>query len=403
MQSSFFLSGEAEHDLESRQKRLGLVLGDHNSPNESSKSKGNNCNTNGNMQSGKQLIKVIGEENQNTTDKESQPPFDKEYILSPSVSNASEVRQHNYSPKKNLSSSKDRDAPSLMDQMMADASKATAKEETKRTNCYRKKSNSSFGLKKGFLNASCANKKSLSHSKKYASSAPQEKCAADEQVVSEKLKEEKKEISFCKIKQNSLCINEVQEALNQNSIKNLSKGEWLTPDFMEQISQNSTLVNGMSNPMFLAALESLQKNPRMTRIKFKDHPDILEFLNEFCSVMGQHFCKLGEEKKEVVNSQVNSNLLTRQLGPLEEAAIKKDRERIKITGKNNPQKLSIEEQENVDRILSNKELASLLMDPATQKLMVEVALPGRMNAYLKHPEYGPKLKILIKAGLLKVA
>jgi len=34
--------------------------------------------------------------------------------------------------------------------------------------------------------------------------------------------------------------------------------------------------------------------------------------------------------------------------------------------------------------------------------MQECSLPGRMHAYMQHPQYGPKLRKLMEAGLLKM-
>ena len=64
--------------------------------------------------------------------------------------------------------------------------------------------------------------------------------------------------------------------------------------------------------------------------------------------------------------------------------------------------MSQDEEEMMQRILSDPEMAEILMDPAMQVIMQECAVPGRMHAYLQHPEYGPKLRKLMEVGLLKL-
>ena len=88
------------------------------------------------------------------------------------------------------------------------------------------------------------------------------------------------------------------------------------------------------------------------------------------------------------------------MGPLAEAAMRREQER-KARGEANAP-MSQDEEEMMQRIVSDPEMAEILMDPAMQIIMQECAVPGRMHAYMQHPQYGPKLRKLMEAGLLKV-
>lgn len=48
------------------------------------------------------------------------------------------------------------------------------------------------------------------------------------------------------------------------------------------------------------------------------------------------------------------------------------------------------------------ELSSILMDPEMQRVLQECALPGRMGKYMQDGKWGPKIRMLIDNGLLKV-
>ena len=186
-----------------------------------------------------------------------------------------------------------------------------------------------------------------------------------------------------------LYLDDVQEAMKKNdmntkSLERLISGEVMKPDVMDKLSQNPRLMAGFKNPKFTAALQAMQENPREAMKNIQGHQDIIHFLNEFCSVMGQHFTDLGE-KQEKKND----------IGPLAKEALKKEKEL-------NQTPINKDEQDKLDAILSDPELTSLLMDPDMQKVMQECSKPGKMRQYMSDPNYGPKLRKMIQAGLLNV-
>ena len=192
-------------------------------------------------------------------------------------------------------------------------------------------------------------------------------------------------------------MEQVQEAMNENdptvSFLNQSKGQWATPDLMSKIAQNPKLMSGMSNPKCQAALEAMVQNPKaaMQALKGKEHEDVQDFIKEFCSVMGHHFVKLGEEQKEEegggdgkTQSQSDNGDATksspliqeqRDMGPLAQKAMEREQERQK-EGKKAWDAAELEDQDRkrLDTVMQNEELTSLLMDPDMQRVIQECSL-----------------------------
>eukprot|EP00978_Attheya_sp_CCMP212_P034561 scaffold145271_cov50-Attheya_sp.AAC.1 len=61
-----------------------------------------------------------------------------------------------------------------------------------------------------------------------------------------------------------------------------------------------------------------------------------------------------------------------------------------------------DEKTKLDEICADKELVEILMDPKMQHVMQQCSVPGQMKKFMQHPEYGPRIQKLIRAGLLKV-
>jgi len=209
----------------------------------------------------------------------------------------------------------------------------------------------------------------------------------------------KSSISSIEGDNSTLRFQEVQDAMANTFSKQLAQGQWATPDLMERITKNPRLMAGMMNPKFTVALEALQKNPKKALHQFQNHPEIMNFLREFCDVMGNHFTLLGEEEegKEKIDEK---NV---EIGPLAKKALKKERI-LKAEGKQACDKeLNQKEQKKLDAVMADQDLTSLLMDPNMQRVMQECFMPGNMQKYMQHPDYGPKLRKMIQAGLLQIA
>jgi hypothetical protein len=337
----------------------------------------------------------------------------------------------------------DHDEPSLMEQMMKDAIKAKKEKELKNNEKARKESKKvNFGLKKGFLNSTSkynTNTRSNQHTKAKNQKRKEQHTKGKNNVIdnsdqvpdiiyeldkSGNMVPKIEDIPTIKPKKlqdnntnktNPLQFQEVQDAMNENSnmFNYLSNNqhEWNTPDLINQISNNKILSSNLNNPKFVAALEAFKCNPNEAMKRFQHHPDVIEFLKEFCKIMGNHFIVLGErqeeekKKKTQEDNSSNNKLISEEhnLGPMAKEALRKEAERKEKGEKGWNESLTDSERIQLDFIMQDKELTSLLMDVDMQRIMNECSTqPGRMRMYMHDKYYAPKLHKLIQAGLLKV-
>ena len=56
----------------------------------------------------------------------------------------------------------------------------------------------------------------------------------------------------------------------------------------------------------------------------------------------------------------------------------------------------------VDLIMRNQELRELLMDKEMQEIMQKCGHPGALQHYMHDPTWGPKLRKLAEAGLVRI-
>jgi len=98
-------------------------------------------------------------------------------------------------------------------------------------------------------------------------------------------------------KTNPLHLPEVHSAMLSHLQTN--SDQLATPDLLDTITQNHPkLARGMNDPRYMAALQCMQTNPKETLERLKEtSPDIVDWLMEFCGVMGEHFIKLAGEER----------------------------------------------------------------------------------------------------------
>ena len=164
----------------------------------------------------------------------------------------------------------------------------------------------------------------------------------------------------------------------------------------------------------------MKTHPQETMEKLKtDEPEILHWLMEFLGVMGDHFVTLGysEEGGSEKKNNVQKNMtkteepkVIREMGPLEEKAMRVQKAQHTSNSQQQMQhnEKKIAGDEEVNRILSNDVLRSILLDPKMQQVMEELASEsgvgaGKLQYYMRHDDFGPKLRLLVEAGLLKMA
>ena len=443
--SSLFLSGEADPDAaKRREERLGGILSGATC---SGDSKPNPAVCIGGSSGGDALVRpkiqVVSEgggseKKTDANDGQSLDSDDEDDAPPPLTMEPSPVSQATI--VKTSSNDNADDCPSLMETMMAEAARVQREKDAKAQARQRReaKSKSSFGsMKGGFLNKSSSGK-SKKKGKKVQSNKEDDVFEVDSEgnlvKSANAAKEEEDEIPTIRPKNarssggrseaDRLRLKEVQDAMQNSSLGGMLGGsssaaggagattdQLLTGDaeLMQKIASNPRLAAGMRNPKFAAAMEALQSDPVAAMERFRDHPEIGDFLREYCGVLGEHFTELGRKQEEAEakakkkkNQTQNGAPLTPgdSMGPLAEAAMRREQER-KARGEANAP-MSQDEEEMMQRIVSDPEMAEILMDPAMQIIMQECAVPGRMHAYMQHPQYGPKLRKLMEAGLLKV-
>jgi len=335
-------------------------------------------------------------------------------VASPAVSHDSHIVS-----KPGNEAAIDDDGPSLMETMMAEATRAQKEKDAKVKSQQRKeaKSKSSFGsMKSGFLNSKPKKKKGT----KQRANISDKKTGNEEGDVFEVDSEgnlvksdgaAKEEIptirptngSSGRSQSDRLRLEEVQDAMANSSLGGMFGGNGVgatdrlagDAELMQKIASNPRLAAGMRNPKFAAAMEAMQNDPLTAMERFRDHPEISDFLREYCGVLGEHFTELGKKQEEEAAVKAKTDI-----GPIAEVAMRREQERLVRGEADVP--MSPSEEEMMQKIVSDPEMAQILMDPAMQIIMQECGMPGRMHAYLNHPDYGPKLRKLMECGLLKV-
>lgn len=351
---------------------------------------------------------------------ESPPPLDANRTIESSTSTRNHQANDSGNNSTNDNDSSVNQEESLMEQMMKEALKAKKENDEKKNTSIRKDAKQSFGLKKGFLNtaSSSSSSKTKSKSKQTKENPLQTKLKSklDREPVYE-LDSEGNMIPLIpkstatSTRKNPLHLDEVQESMNASS--NTFASNWSTsPDLLQRISSDPILFKDMTNPKYTAALEALQRDPKEAMKRFENHPDVKDFLNRMCRVLGDHFTELGEkqdQEQEQVKEQEkktqghSKDVKEKDVGPLAYSALQKEKLRQE-QGKESFDKMSKTEQDQVDTIMKDQELTRILMDVDMQRVMQECStIPGKMKMYMSHDVHGAKLRKLIQAGLLRMA
>ena len=128
---------------------------------------------------------------------------------------------------------------------------------------------------------------------------------------------------------------------------------------LDQVGKNPRLAQALQDPSFTSALQTLQTEPhRAAEIFSNQSPDFCQLLQEFTTLVG-------------TQQQQASNVVDT-------------------------------EQDKVNRLLGNAAIQEALRDEELQSVLQECLRPGRLQAYMAHPVYGPKIRLLMDAGLFQV-
>lgn len=331
------------------------------------------------------------------------------------------------------------ETPTLAEQLLAEAKLAKEKQQREQKQQERLSANkSTFGMKKGFLNSSSSKKKDSSKKnfgiEQRISKVSSEKCVGDDAVAAREgdgsnaihdnlIHELDNDGNMLpsSYKQNNthnpLHLPEVQSAVLPPS------AQWATPDILDTITHSHpNLARGLKDPQYTAALQDMQHKPKETvELLQKTNPEIVDWLMEFCDVLGKHFLQIGEEldgKMECGYTNEGEETKggaakVREIGLLEKRAL--ERHQKMRTAKDDvpgtqagaqdanahPSKDMMDDQVSI--ILANEELRSILMDPVMQNIMEECSTGNKLPRYMTHEVYGPKLRLLMEAGLIQMA
>ncbi|KAL9187667.1 hypothetical protein ACHAXT_006045 [Thalassiosira profunda] len=320
--------------------------------------------------------------------------------------------------------------PSLAEQLLADANAAKEKQKKQQSRQEQQRAEkSTFGMKKGFLNASKGARKGGNAKKKGggstsdAAKTESKKGETDGSLIYEldgdgnmiPSRQETNSNGQPRTSDNPLQLPDVQSAMLDHLQSNSS--QWATPDLLDSIARNHPkLARGMNDPRYMAALQSMQTHPKETLEKLqKESPEIGEWLMEFCGVLGEHFAKLGKEQggqeggKQQATGAAEEDAKVREMGPLEEKALKAHQLQKEQASDNSTKQRNADATNEMDSqvasILGDEEMRSILLDPNMQRIMEECTQHGgsKLRYYLGHEEYGPKLRRLMDAGLLRLA
>jgi hypothetical protein len=345
--------------------------------------------------------------------------------------------------------------PTLAEQLLAEATLAKEMQQRHRTQQERKNATkATFGMKKGFLNSSSSstkqkannNKKAggeqriskvLSKTNKGNAAAPSANQTSQVNLIHE-LDDEGNMIPSAStnnslsntINSNNYNNNPLHLPEVQSAMKLPPSSQWATPDLLDTITRSHpNLVHGLNDPRYTAALHDMQTKPKETlEVLQKTNPEIVNWLMEFCGVLGQHFSQLGEEMdgKQANGGGDGTNdgnktkdlgSKVREMGLLERRALEKHRQMQAVTNDEPTHRrasgqddavassppTSKEMDDQVSAILANEELRSILMDPVMQNIMDECSTGNKFRYYLAHDEFGPKLRLLLEAGLIQMA
>lgn len=315
------------------------------------------------------------------------------------------------------------EGPSLMDQMVAEATTAHVEDANEKRKQRRERTKKDFGkgLRKGFLSKpSCTQNgnggnKSKSAGKGHSNDICVAKSGVSLGLASGKGSTRTENMSLVRDRQaasggvdfdisgekggsnTGIVIPEVQEAMRKNASPagGAVDLQWLTPELLDKISQRPRLADMLTDPRFGKAMQVMSKSPQEAMSLFASNPEAQETFTELSALLAEHFTTIGK----AADARAAKDEADRQRvaeGPLAQEALRRAASGNSTVAKP-PSK---EEQTNVEKILENPELRELLVDPDMQKVLQECSTPADLARYMRHPEYGPKLQLMARAGLV---
>jgi len=194
-----------------------------------------------------------------------------------------------------------------------------------------------------------------------------------------------------KSQKDSKVFTEVQDAMKKQ-IPLLQSQDWVTEDLLTKIMQHPKLSKQFMDPRFSSAIEKFQKNPREVMEMCQTNEELREFIQQFCSLMGDHFTGLADQTDEAAKVQVQPTT----------ASSKKQT----TNSTNQSTKHYVEDEENMKNILSSPDIQHILQSPKIQQLFNLLRSdPNKAQRMLQSGdgEFRQHVQKLIDAGLLQMA
>lgn len=204
------------------------------------------------------------------------------------------------------------------------------------------KSSGSFGgMKKGFLFGG------------------QSKPSQNSEPVPIKNLEKPSEVPFIKKKKDPITDSrfrfaEVQSAVKLNDALMTDKDELL-----KNIEKNEMLCKRILDPSFKAAITEFQTDPEAALEKYKDNVEIQSCFKDFCSIIGDHFSKLGDQQPTSAPIAKVSDVKCRNDTDTDITEVSTRRFKELEGG----------EDARVKEILDNPEIKAILLNPKIRQLM----------------------------------
>lgn len=172
--------------------------------------------------------------------------------------------------------------------------------------------------------------------------------------------------------------------------------EWLTPDLLDRISQKPRLSGMLMDPRFAQAMQCMSTNPQQAKAMFASDPEAQNTFLELTALLAEHFTNMGQEADARAAAEEAERRKVSD-GPLAQEALRKAAAGVGAAATTAP---SPEEKARVEEVLGRPELRDLLVDPGMQRVLQECGEPSNLARYIRHPEFGPKLQLMAKAGLV---
>eukprot|EP00112_Aurelia_sp_Birch-Aquarium-sp1_P008241 Seg1903.3 transcript_id=Seg1903.3/GoldUCD/mRNA.D3Y31 product="Sodium/calcium exchanger NCL2" protein_id=Seg1903.3/GoldUCD/D3Y31 len=175
--------------------------------------------------------------------------------------------------------------------------------------------------------------------------------------------------------------------------KGSTVAKWINDDLLSKLERNPKLLKKLGDPRYSQALDSFQTNPQEAMAALQNDPEVKEFIQEFCGILGDHFNTLGEKEKKVQASKASIEIL--------EAASSR-----KLGSQSSKPLNSEEDERKLQQIFSDPATRDILADEKIQKLIAALKEnPNSAQRMLSElgPEYHSKIQRLIEAGLLGVS